>query len=226
MEEAFGRTEDQIGRVVAVTVEGTFTHPVLASVFFEREAASSSQGEKIGFAFHAINFRVGDSGHGSKRCQVDLRLFISASLCVILANSHQENAKSLNSTSIVMPKRHQLMTDPEVKFFKSLGSRVAQARKEQGLTQSELAELLGDVTQPMIASYEIGRRKIPATLLPPLSRELRIPIAELLGEELKNSKRGPAPKLQKQLEAVSELPKQQQQFVSKFLDTVLNQARA
>ena len=63
VEEAFGRTEDQIGRVVAVTVEGTFAHPVLASVFFEREAASSGQSEKVGFAFHAIDVGVGDSRH-------------------------------------------------------------------------------------------------------------------------------------------------------------------
>jgi len=112
------------------------------------------------------------------------------------------------------------MTDSEIYFFKDLGTRVSQARKEQGLTQTELAELVG-VTQPMIASYEIGRRRIPATLLSPLARELRLPVAQLLGEELKNSKPGPTPKLQKQLEAVSELPKTQQKFVSQFLDTVL-----
>ena len=115
------------------------------------------------------------------------------------------------------------MTDSETAFFKDLGARVAQARKEQGLTQTDLAELI-DVTQPMIASYEIGRRRIPATLLAPLSRELCIPIAQLLGEQQPSQKPGPVPKLQKQLEAVSELPKGSQQFVSQFLDTVLNQA--
>jgi len=122
-----------------------------------------------------------------------------------------------------MPKRHPTMTEDEVNFFKLLGSRVAEARKAQGLTQSELADLL-EVTQPMIASYEIGRRRIPATLLPPLAKELRIPIDQLLGEQSQTARRGPVPKLQKQLEAVRELPKSQQNFVSQFLDTVLNQA--
>jgi transcriptional regulator with XRE-family HTH domain len=122
-----------------------------------------------------------------------------------------------------MPKQHSTMTEIELNFFKQLGSRVAEARKAQGLTQSELAELL-DITQPMIASYEIGRRRIPATLLPPLANELRIPIEQLLGEQTQASKRGPVPKLQKQFEAVRELPKSQQNFVSQFLDTVLNQA--
>jgi hypothetical protein len=37
-------------------------------------------------------------------------------------------------------------------------------------------------------------------------------------------KRGPAPKLQHQLEQVSRLPKAQQKFVSQMLDTVLQQA--
>ena len=115
------------------------------------------------------------------------------------------------------------MNQTELDFFKELGGRVAQARKAQGLTQTDLAELIGG-TQPMIASYEIGRRRIPATLLPPLARELRISVAQLLGEETTNGKRGPVPRLQKQLEAVSELSKGKQQFVSQFLDTVLNQA--
>ncbi len=115
------------------------------------------------------------------------------------------------------------MSHEEAEFFKVLGNRIANARKEQGLTQTELATLLG-LTQPAVASYETGRRRIPADLLPQLARELRVSVAELLGEAAPEGKRGPAPKLQRQLEAVSELPKNQQQFVSQFLDTVLNQA--
>lgn len=159
-------------------------------------------------------------------CQVDLNFFISIPYCVILAYRQPENANPLNRTCIIMPNRHtSLMTDLELKFFKALGSRVSQLRKDQGMTQTELAEPLG-ITQPMMASYEIGRRRIPASLLPALAHELRVSVGELLGEPQKNSKPGPVPKLQKQLEAVSDLPKQQQQFVSQFLDTVLNQAAA
>ncbi len=123
-----------------------------------------------------------------------------------------------------MPERTYLlqMNSSENGFFQDLGKRVATARKEQGLTQSELAELLG-VTQPVIASYETGRRKIPAVLLPPISKELRISLTELLGEPQKTAKRGPTPKLLKQFEAVSTLPKERQKFVSQFLDTVLSQ---
>lgn len=37
-------------------------------------------------------------------------------------------------------------------------------------------------------------------------------------------KRGPTPKLQRQLERLSRLPKAKQKFVSEMLDTVLQQA--
>ncbi len=35
------------------------------------------------------------------------------------------------------------MTHDEKSFFKSLGKRIAELRKEQGLTQTQVAELLG-----------------------------------------------------------------------------------
>jgi hypothetical protein len=38
------------------------------------------------------------------------------------------------------------------------------------------------------------------------------------------AKRGPTPKLQRQLERLSRLPKAKQKFVSEMLDTVLQQA--
>lgn len=123
----------------------------------------------------------------------------------------------------MMPERHFSMTDQDTEFFKALGSRVAEFRKGLALTQSDLAEALG-ITQPMVASYEIGRRRIPASLLVPLARTLRVSVPELLGEDEKNGKRGPVPKLQKQIEAVAELPKSKQKFVSDFLETVLSQA--
>ncbi len=46
----------------------------------------------------------------------------------------------------------------------------------------------------------------------------------LLGEEPKPGKRGPAPKLQQQLERVSQLPKARQRMVSEVIDSLLAQA--
>ena len=48
--------------------------------------------------------------------------------------------------------------NPEDKrFFKELGARIAQLRKEQNLTQQQLADELG-VSQPIVASYDTQQR--------------------------------------------------------------------
>jgi transcriptional regulator with XRE-family HTH domain len=115
------------------------------------------------------------------------------------------------------------MTPDETAFFRQLGTRIAERRKAQDLTQAQLGELVG-VTQQQIASFEIGRRRMPISALPPLAKALAVSIEELVGEQPKPSKRGPAPKLQQQLEQLSQLPKAQQRLVSQVIDSVLAQA--
>lgn len=117
------------------------------------------------------------------------------------------------------------MTQEEKGFFVALGRRIAALRKETGLTQTQLGEALG-ISQQHMASFEAGRRRVPVSALPLLSRALGVTIEDLLGDAtpLATKKRGPAPKLQRQLERVSRLPRAQQRFVSDFLDTVLQQA--
>lgn len=118
------------------------------------------------------------------------------------------------------------MTQDEKLFFKQLGARIAQLRKERGgLTQAQLAEMLG-LTQQMVASYEVGRRRVPVSLLPPIADALTISIEELIGRPPARvaAKRGPAPKLQQQIERIGQLPKAKQRFVMEMLETVLTQA--
>jgi hypothetical protein len=43
------------------------------------------------------------------------------------------------------------------------------------------------------------------------------------GAEAQPGKRGPTPKLQRQLEQLSQVPRSQQRFISETLDTVLQQ---
>jgi len=108
-------------------------------------------------------------------------------------------------------------------FFKELGQRVAQLRKEQGLTQIQLAELL-NISQQLVASYEAGRRRIPVSMLPALAQALAVTVEDLLGKNHTVVKRGPTPKLQRQLEQISRLPRSKQRFVMEMLDTVLSKA--
>lgn len=115
------------------------------------------------------------------------------------------------------------VTPQEQTFFRELGQRIATLRKERGITQVQLAEILG-CSQQRIVSLEKGRRRVPVTDLPTLSEALGIHVAELIGVEDQPAKRGPTPKLQRQLEQLSRLPRSQQRFVSQMLDTVLQQA--
>lgn len=116
------------------------------------------------------------------------------------------------------------MTTDEKAFFQVLGLRIASLRKDLDLTQQQLADLLG-VSQQMVASYEVGRRRVPVSLLPTLARSLAVSVETLLGEpDKRGNKRGPSPKLLQQLEQVSLLPKAQQKFVSQVIDSVLQQA--
>lgn len=110
-------------------------------------------------------------------------------------------------------------------FFIAFGERLAQQRKAMGLTQVQLADALG-VSQQAITAYESGQRRVPISLLPLLAQTLSTSMEALIGAPSSRStgKRGPAPKLQQQLEQVSRLPKAQQKFVSQMLDTVLQQA--
>jgi len=56
----------------------------------------------------------------------------------------------------------------ETAFFVQLGARVAELRRIEGMTQVQLAELLG-VSQQTVNSYGVGRRRIPVSTLPVLA---------------------------------------------------------
>jgi transcriptional regulator with XRE-family HTH domain len=115
------------------------------------------------------------------------------------------------------------MAQDEKAFFKALGARIAQLRKDSGITQIQLADTLG-VSQQTVASWEVGRRGVPVSLLPALARTLGCGVEELVGEKTPPAKRGPAPKLQQQMDRLSRLPKAKQRVVIEMLEGVLSQA--
>lgn len=112
---------------------------------------------------------------------------------------------------------------PDHAFFVALGARIAELRQAQGLTQAQLGDALG-ISQSTINTYEVGRRRIQVSALPRVAEALGVSVEDLIGAAPKSGKRGPAPKLQQQLERVSRLPRAEQRFVSKMLDVVLKQA--
>ena len=124
-----------------------------------------------------------------------------------------------------VPPMAQAMSQDEKTYFKALGERVAQRRQELGLTQVRIAEALG-VAQQTYASYEVGRRRIPVSLLPVLADALSMETDILLGATTAKRatlKRGPVPVFQQHIERISQLPKAKQRFVIQMLETVLAQ---
>ncbi len=117
------------------------------------------------------------------------------------------------------------ISQDEREFFVELGKRITRLRKENHITQVQLAETLG-ISQSAMTAYELGQRRVPASMLPTLGEIFKVPVDALLGRPAaaRGGKRGPASQLQRSIERISELPKQKQRFVIEMLETVLAQA--
>jgi transcriptional regulator with XRE-family HTH domain len=117
------------------------------------------------------------------------------------------------------------VTPQDKSFYKALGQRIAEARKAQGLTQVELANRLG-ISQQTLAHYEGGVLRIAIATLVTVAKTLNTPIEVLIGEEDKaaKKKRGPASRLQQQMEEIGAMPRSKQKFVMEMLDTVIQQS--
>jgi transcriptional regulator with XRE-family HTH domain len=114
-------------------------------------------------------------------------------------------------------------------YYVQLGRRIAERRKALGMNQTELAEVLG-ISQQTMANYEAGIVRVAIAMLPTLAQTLGLTIEELIGADSRKvakaapKKRGPAPKIQQQLERLSALPKAKQRVIVQVLDSMLAQA--
>lgn len=73
-----------------------------------------------------------------------------------------------------------LMTHDEQQFFKELGARIAQLRKEAGLSQQAVADSL-EIAQQTYANYEVARARPSVSMLPTLAQLFGVSVDELLG---------------------------------------------
>lgn len=111
---------------------------------------------------------------------------------------------------------------PSKKKPKESGARLAALRKAAGLSQPQLANLLG-IPQRTLSYYERDGRYIPSTLIPALAKSLGVSIEELLG--VANShprKRGPKSRLERQLERISRLPRNQQEKILAVVEAFID----
>lgn len=113
-----------------------------------------------------------------------------------------------------------MTTNEERLFHKAVGTRIANHRNSQHMTQVQLAETLG-VSQQTVASWEVGRRGVAIAVLPHLARALATSVEQLIGVPVPSGKRGPQPRLLQQIERIQRLPRPQQRFVMQMIDTAL-----
>jgi transcriptional regulator with XRE-family HTH domain len=138
--------------------------------------------------------------------------------------SRTDEAKSGDMLMASLSQWTYAMTAQDNSFYQAMGKRIAQFRKAQNMTQTQLADALG-IAQQTMAHYEGGRLRMPVALLPKLATLLAVSIEEVVGEPAKKTKgkRGPTPRLQRQVELIGQLPRAKQKFVMEMLDAVIHQ---
>lgn len=109
------------------------------------------------------------------------------------------------------------------------GAHLAALRKSAGLSQAALAEAIG-VPQPNIAFWEFADKPPRSDVLPALAKALGVSVEDILSPGSKPSsnklKPGPKGRLLKAFEAVSSLPKRQQEVLLQFIESAVGQRKA
>jgi transcriptional regulator with XRE-family HTH domain len=126
-----------------------------------------------------------------------------------------------------MPKKSKLA--PTAAQKETLGLRLAQVRKEHGLTQVELAERTG-LIQVVVSDYERGRLRLPADMAVRFAEVLGVTVDELLQPRKKSgaakSTKQPSLKLVRRMEQIETLPIYQQRALLTTIDTFIAAAES
>ena len=112
---------------------------------------------------------------------------------------------------------------PKATGEETIGSRIARLRREKGMTQTELADLLG-VSQPVVSDYENGAIKLSGETIVQLARILGASADEILGLEKPARTSAGAIKnrrLYRQLQSIDRLPKRDQEALARTIDAFL-----
>jgi len=106
----------------------------------------------------------------------------------------------------------------------NLGKNIKLLRKQKGLTQVQLAEMVG-CSQTMITTCENNRKKPSVSTLAQLADALGVSIDQVIGKtpSLKKDNKIRNPKLLKKFEQLEQLPANDKRTVFKMIDGLLAQ---
>lgn len=127
--------------------------------------------------------------------------------------------QALSSSPTVAPENtayNRRMAQRKTKERPAQGRRLAELRKAAGLSQYELAEMVGE-PQPNIAYWELSEKPPRSDVLPKMADALGVEIVDLLSVNgarvtAQRSSR-PAGKLRQVFDDVSKLPRRQQEKI-------------
>ena len=104
--------------------------------------------------------------------------------------------------------------------FTKIGKNIATQRLERSFTQNQIAKKVG-ISQSLYAYYEKGKRRIPIPVLLKIANVLNIYVDDLLPIDSEKRKRGPQPKIDRELAKVKILPEKQQKLVLDLIETII-----
>lgn len=107
----------------------------------------------------------------------------------------------------------------------TIGERLVRLRKEKGITQKELAALLG-VTQPLVSNYETGELRLHGELIVQLANILGTTADELLGLEKQTRGAGSIRnrRLLRRVREIEKLPRRDQEALLRTIEAFLAKA--
>ena len=119
-----------------------------------------------------------------------------------------------------MPQISKLKLPPLDLGEETLGQRIARLRKEQGLTQADLAEKSG-LIRYLISDYERDKRRPNYEMIIRLALALEVTTDELLGLKGQEKKAKPSLRIQRRVKRIEELPASQQKVLMKMIDVFI-----
>jgi len=115
-------------------------------------------------------------------------------------------------------------------YFRALGLHLSALRKQQGMTQAELARMLG-VSQQTVFAYELGDRRVSVLTLTKLAETFEVPVEQLIRlmkpapKTVRVEKTKLAPAGVRFAQRFQSLTKTQQRFVARIMEVLLEYNR-
>ena len=117
-----------------------------------------------------------------------------------------------------MPQKPKfILKEPNIDIER-IGENIAKIRKAKGLTQSELAEIIG-ISQNLVSHYEVGRLKISAEMVIHFALALKVGTDRLLGLSSVDESYEPiSPILFRKMKEIEKLPPSEKRALMKTID--------